>query len=734
MRFPEISGDIGRRRGRPPNALGHISLPITAKLHSTCMPTRRLDIFDIFQLGLFRPDRAPPHHRTELGQTDSGSSGSDTCYQLNYDGHTFLFVTAELFSHYMPTRSDTLLHILTDALKQADMDRLFCRTTEQQGEWSTEYITKFVDVSSPLSLQQQQPNAPHDANKARIHNTHTQQIKGSNQQIQVIFNSNTRTVKYIACTSLILFAALSVFCAQLLIVILILCDMLKQRMLSALFSVLIFNILNNMIASKLLLHKSQPGNRKTVGSPKKSLYEAESNPPPTTWAGFDTGLPRAHDINRNYYSTIPNCSLIITSDVTANTFSIPPTDDLLSISSYNYWQKVYPLLPTCVAIDQGEGNGNGGDKKSSESAPPSENSQSQAQGQRISGRPTIRQGNTTRYGNDGEDDDEDDDLINNGKKSKSLSRCEASVTLNFKSNTNSDIPVDRNLEDASGTGATEPETSIGADETQVEHTIGFTSRVWAAAKSFLTYDSTATTGYANSTEIAPTNVSANGILQRKELSSVSPIHEHTSGPFIIVTPAHNLNDARLDLDTTTAGTPTSEKLDGKQGDMYFTGTANPLITPVRRNTQNNNFLNISGLTAKHSKRLRSRSECSSPYAVPPKNKIRDRAKAKLTSQDHDSNVTPLSANSKRRRVVSESSTQSHEFTLGNKFHCMRITDDGYHNCGSSSNLLNIHKQSNFLNLNNTCMLSQRLWKICQYTTQGGTHLQHQPSTPSSSPP
>ena len=123
-----------------------------------------------------------------------------------------------------------------------------------------------------------------------------------------------------------------------------------------------------MIASKLLLHKSQPGNRKTVGSPKKSLFEAESNPPPTTWAGFDTGLPRAHDINRNYYSTIPNCSLIITSDVTANTFSIPPTDDLLSISSYNYWQKVYPLLPTCVVIDQGEGNGNGGDKKSSESA------------------------------------------------------------------------------------------------------------------------------------------------------------------------------------------------------------------------------------------------------------------------------------------------------------------------------------------------------------------------------
>ena len=81
-------------------------------------------------------------------------------------------------------------------------------------------------------------------------------------------------------------------------------------------------------------------------------------------------------------------------------------------------------------------------------------------------------------------------------------------------------------------------------------------------------------------------------------------------------------------------------------------------------------------------------------------------KAKLSSQDQDSNATPLSA--QRRRVVSESSTQPREFSLGNKFLCTRIRDDGYHNCGSQSRLLNIHKQSKFLNLMNTCMFSPSL--------------------------
>ena len=71
----------------------------------------------------------------------------------------------------------------------------------------------------------------------------------------------------------------------------------------------------------------------------------------------------------------------------------------------------------------------------------------------------------------------------------------------------------------------ESDTGKEVDISHVNQTIGLTSRLWAAAKSFLVNDSIATTGYANSTEICPLNVSSRGTLSRKELSSVSPIIE-----------------------------------------------------------------------------------------------------------------------------------------------------------------------------------------------------------------
>ena len=254
MRLSNHPGDTLWRRGRPPNA-GHFSLPVTAKLHSTCMPTRRLDIVDIFQLGLFGPDRASPHHRTELEQTNSGRS--DDCFQLSDDGHTSLFVTAELFSHFMPTRSDTLLPSLTDALKQTDMDRCPYRTTEQEKGRNPDrplcknYI-KSVDIISPSSILLLPSKSPPSTSKlAQGPNANTQQIKMSDQQIQVIIKSHNVAVNSIPCIALILFDSLSAFCTQLYITV---CNMLKLYMLymlSASFNMIILNL--NMNVYSLLL-------------------------------------------------------------------------------------------------------------------------------------------------------------------------------------------------------------------------------------------------------------------------------------------------------------------------------------------------------------------------------------------------------------------------------------------------------------------------------------------------
>ena len=157
-----------------------------------------------------------------------------SCYQLYYVGRTYLFGTAELFSHFMPTRSDMLLHILTDTQRKTDMDRFPCRTTEQHERWSSHNATQLKDLSGSvdaiyfLSLLLPPLKATPSTKKARSYmNTETQQIKVSNQQIQVVLKTHNVTVKSLACiAALILVDVLSVFCAQL---VCILCNMLKRR-------------------------------------------------------------------------------------------------------------------------------------------------------------------------------------------------------------------------------------------------------------------------------------------------------------------------------------------------------------------------------------------------------------------------------------------------------------------------------------------------------------------------
>ena len=143
-----------RRRGRPPNA-GHFSLSDTAKLtHSLFMSARRHDFVDTSShQNVFTADRLSPHPRTLCKQSDCdfGIIGDDSRHQQSNDGCLSLFVTAELFSHYMPTRSDKLA---TDLQRQAHMERISCMTADRWGPVDTTHTTTHgTDIEQSPSLR-----------------------------------------------------------------------------------------------------------------------------------------------------------------------------------------------------------------------------------------------------------------------------------------------------------------------------------------------------------------------------------------------------------------------------------------------------------------------------------------------------------------------------------------------------------------------------------------------------
>ena len=143
-----------RRIGRPPNA-GHFSLSDTAKLtHSLCMFARRNDFVDTSShQNVFTADRLSPHPRTlcKHSDCDVGIVGDDSRHQLSNDGCLSLLVTAELFSHYMPTRIDKFA---TDLQRQAHMERISCRTGDRWGPVDTTHTTIHgTDIEQSPSLR-----------------------------------------------------------------------------------------------------------------------------------------------------------------------------------------------------------------------------------------------------------------------------------------------------------------------------------------------------------------------------------------------------------------------------------------------------------------------------------------------------------------------------------------------------------------------------------------------------
>ena len=123
----------------------------------------------------------------------------------------------------------------------------------------------------------------------------------------------------------------------------------------------------------------------------------------------------------------------------------------------------------------------------------------------------------------------------------------------------------------------------------------------------------------------------------------------------------------------------------KNGECYFTGRGNPVITPVNRQK------NLLVLPRSCRGRLRSRSYSSNqPYKIPPAEAIRKKLRLRVDSQLVGG--TPV-----RKRSPSESDinfAESFEIPR-NEISCIKIQDAGYHDCSAGREYL-IHLEHDFL--------------------------------------
>ena len=156
-----------------------------------------------------------------------------------------------------------------------------------------------------------------------------------------------------------------------------------------------------------------------------------------------------------------------------------------------------------------------------------------------------------------------------------------------------------------------------------------------------------------------------------------------SPPVITVTPAKS-----EDLVDTTA--KSDDELDEKCGDAYFTGSANPIITPVQSGRRS--VLRLTPDTGNNRVRSKSFSH-NRPY--PPSARIKKRLRLKFEHQLFDG--TPV-----RRRSPSESDIDfSESMTIPkHELGCVKVIDEGYHDCSAGKKRL-IHLKHDFLQSEDT---------------------------------
>ena len=290
---------------------------------------------------------------------------------------------------------------------------------------------------------------------------------------------------------------------------------------------------------------------------------------------------------------------------------------------------------------------------------------------RATARTGFRRNRSGHISGDGEDDDGDKDRNHHGSR-KINSQCENEIPLNLTPiKTKLDpkcIDITVNQEDLGDN------TLLGRLSRQLMDTFNNIT-LFGAGHGKHDTSSDAESTFSLNISIA----SVSQLDQTNALELPRALNTNWPTPIIHITPAKTSQD-----ELSPENQDDSRVEDRNQpGDCYFTGRGNPTITPVNRE-------NLLLLPRSCKARLRSRSFSSNrPYRVPPAEVIKKRLRLKVDSQLADG--TPV-----RRRSPSESDINfSESFEIPrNEISCIRIQEEGYHDCSNGREFL-IHLKHDF---------------------------------------
>ena len=292
-------------------------------------------------------------------------------------------------------------------------------------------------------------------------------------------------------------------------------------------------------------------------------------------------------------------------------------------------------------------------------------------------RATVRRGiqrNRTGHVSGDNDDDDGERERRHQRASKIKSRCENELPLDL-------TPIKTKLDENC------IEISINEDEVGDSTLFGRLSKQLLDTFSNMTLfgahpDKHETSGDMDST--FSLNISIASVSQLDQTQTHTIEQQNATGnnwptPIIHVTPAKTSQEELENHDKSMVEDT------NRNGECYFTGRGNPVITPVNRRK------NLLVLPRSCRGRLRSRSfSTNQPYKIPPAEAIRKKLRLRVDSQLVGG--TPV-----RKRSPSESDINfADSFEIPrNEISCIKIQDTGYHDCSTGREYL-IHLEHDYL--------------------------------------
>ena len=367
-------------------------------------------------------------------------------------------------------------------------------------------------------------------------------------------------------------------------------------------------------------------------------------------------------------------------DLDSETYSRPYRLDISVSVACRLITQFAPILPhgkltvTAHRVNQEPRDGERDDKSAAGTS-----SSSSIGSQSHTSRATVRRGiqrNRSGYSYvPGDNDDDDGERDRRPQRaSKTKSQCENVLPLNL-------TPIKTKLDENC------IEISLNEEEVGDSTLFGRLSKQLLDTFSNMTLfgahpDKHETSGDMDSTfslNISIASVSQLDQTQTQIIQQQNFIGDDWPTPIIHVTPAKSPQE-ELENHDKSAVEDTN-----KNGECYFTGRGNPVITPVNRQK------NLLVLPRSCRGRLRSRSYSSNqPYKIPPAEAIRKKLRLRVDSQLVGG--TPV-----RKRSPSESDinfAESFEIPR-NEISCIKIQDAGYHDCSAGREYL-IHLEHDFL--------------------------------------